>query len=172
MLQQRFGPQLKQLGNCAQVSNCGYEVAMSNRLLAATHLVPYTEMKSVFDVQDGVVLGNMVDYTTTVHDRQSIVMHVAIDFCKTCDSFSLHPWNPSPLDTNGLVEIGSASSADKKRYVLSLDVHCMTKRGGCSTVAELLPTVWENRNGTIMCRIPNHEGFVDYPSAWYWLLQQ
>jgi len=166
MLQQRFGSQLKQIGNCAPRSECGYEVVVSNRPFAVTHLVPYTEMKSVFDVRDGVVSSNMVDYTTTVHDRQSIVTHVAIDYCKTCDSFSLHPWEASPLGTNGLVVVGSASSAEKRRYVLSLDTRCMTKRAGCSTVAELLPTVWEVRNGTIMCRVPNHEGFVDYPSEW------
>lgn len=167
VLQQRFGSQLKQLYGCAaSQSECGYEVVVSNRLLAATHLARYAEMKSQFDLRDGVVIQNMVDYSTNVPDGSSIVTHVQIDFCKTCDSFSLHPWEASPTTTNGLVEIGSASSIEKKHHVLSLDVRCMTKRGGCSTVAELLPTVWQYRDGRIICRIPNHEGFVDYPSEW------
>lgn len=96
---------------------------VSNRFLAATHLVPYTEMKSQFDLRDGAVIQNMVDYSTNVRDERSIVTHVQIDFCKRCDAFSLHPWEVSSTNTNGLVEIGSASSGDKKRWVLSLDVH-------------------------------------------------
>jgi hypothetical protein len=171
MIQQRFGSELKRFPGCPE-SECVYDVAVSNRLLAAVHLVPYTEMRSYFNVRDGVVNGNMLDYTVNVRNR-SIVAHVQIDLCKTCDSFSLHPWNDaSPLDTNGLVQIGSASSAEKKRRVLSFDLNCMTKHGGCSTVSELLPTVWESKDGKIACRIPNREGFVDYPSDWYWLRKQ
>ena len=147
MLRQRLGSQLKRSEGCT-ASECGYEVVLSNRVLSALHFAPYTEMKSYFYLRDGVVLENMVDYTTTVHQHHNVVTHVQIDFCKDCDSFSIHPWNDSSLDTNGLVEIGSASSADKKRSVLSLDFHCMTKRGGCTNVGELLPTVWrESPNG-------------------------
>jgi len=171
MLRQRFGPELTSLAGCP-VSECVYDIAVSNRLLAALRLVPYTEMRSRFNVRDGLATGNLLDYKTTGRKR-SIVAHVQINLCKTCDSFSLHPWNDaSPLDTNGLVEIGSASSAEKKRRVLSFDLNCMTKHGGCSTVAELLPTVWESKNGKIASRIANREGFVDYPSDWYWLRKQ
>jgi hypothetical protein len=36
------------------------------------------------DQRDGVVLGNMLNYTTTVKRRHRIVSNVQIDFCKGC----------------------------------------------------------------------------------------
>src|SRR5882762_375269 len=58
----RFGQRVKQLDGCPP-SECSYTVVLSNRVLAALHVAPYTEMKSYFWVRDGVVLENMVDYT-------------------------------------------------------------------------------------------------------------
>jgi hypothetical protein len=83
------------------------------------------------------------------------------------DSFYLHPWgDSSPLDTNGLVVISAGSDEEKKRAALALNVNCLTKLGGCSTVADLLPTIWERTtNHEIKSRLPNHEGFIDAPAA-------
>jgi len=129
-IRQRFGNQLKQLEGCG-ASECGYTVVLSNRALAALHTIPYTELKAYFWVRDGLVLGTMVDYTTTVNHRYSVVSHVQIDFCKGCQSFSIHPWGESsPLDTNGIVEIGKEAPAQNRRTVLSLNTGCLAKLGG------------------------------------------
>ena len=166
-LRNRFGKRLKQFDGCPP-SECAYTVVLSNRVLAALHIVPYTEMKSYFSVRDGVVLGNMVDYTTTINNRYNVVSHVQIDFCKGCQTFAIHPWDQSsPLDTNGLVEIGSEASAQNRRTVLSLNTRCLTKVGGCDSIADLLPTVWQQTaSKRIACKIRNDQGFIEKPANW------
>ena len=89
-IQERFGKQLKQLDGCTP-SECGYTVVLSNRVLAALHTIPYTELKFVLRVRNGLVLETMVDYTTTVNHRYNVVSHVQIDFCKGCQTFAIHP---------------------------------------------------------------------------------
>jgi hypothetical protein len=163
----RFGNRLKQLDGCT-ASECGYSVALSNRPLAVLHAAPYTELKSYFSVRDGLVLGTMVDYATMVNHSYTIVSHVQIDLCTGCQTFAIHPWDQSsPLDTNGIVEIGKEASAQNRRGVLSLNTRCLTKFGGCDSVADLLPTVWrQTENQKIACRIPNDRGFVVKPANW------
>ncbi len=96
-------------------------------------------MESYFNVRDGVVLVGMVDFATTVNHRYSVVSHVQIDFCKGCGMFAIHPWDQfAPLDTNGLVEIGTEASAQNRRSVLSLNTRCLTALGGCANIAELI----------------------------------
>jgi len=166
-VQQRFGRELKQLDGCSD-SKCTYTVLLSNRALAAARIAPYAEIKSYFRVERGLVVGTMIDYTATVGRRDSVVSHVQIDFCEGCQMFALHPWdNSSPLHTNGLVEIGSDAPAQNIRTVLSLNTRCMTMFGGCETVADLLPTVWQRTaNKEIACRIQNDRGFVVRPANW------
>lgn len=166
-IQKRFGNHLKQLDGCT-ASECGYTVVLSNRPLSVLHILPYTQMESYFYVRNGVVWGSMVDYTTMVNHRYTVVSHVQIDFCNGCQVFAIHPWDESsPLDTNGLVEIGKEASAQNRRTVLSLNTRCLTKLGGCDSVAELLPTVWrQTENHKIACRIPNDRGFVEKPANW------
>jgi hypothetical protein len=161
-IQERFGERLKRFDECPP-SECSYTVVLSNRVLAALHLVPYTEMESYFWVRNGMVLGNMVNYTTKVNHRYSVVSHVQIDFCKGCQTFAIYPWDQSsPLDTNGLVEIGNEASAQNRRVVLSLNTRCLTTFGGCNSVADLLPTVWQQTaNKRIACKIPNDRGSVE-----------
>ncbi len=107
----------------------------------------------------------MLDFTTRVHNRYSIVVHAQTDF-KDADEFYLHPWGDStPMDTNGLVAITAGAPLEKKRIALALNVSCLTKIGGCSTVADLLPTVWQLRANGIDARIQNHEGFIDAPTS-------
>jgi hypothetical protein len=166
-IRKRFGKRLKQLDGCPP-SECTYTVVLSNRVLATLHIVPYTEMKSYFSVRDGVVSGNMVDYTTTVNDRYNVVSHVQIDFCKGCQMFAVHPWDQSsPLDTNGIVEIGKEASAQDRRTVLSLNTSCLTKLGGCGSIADLLPTVWrQTPSKRIACKIQNDKGLIEKPANW------
>ncbi len=156
-LRERFGRKLKQ--RCT-VSGCGYTVELSNRVLAASRIVPYSEMKSYFWVKDGRLVGMMIDYTTTINRRYSVVSHVQIDLCTGCQTFAIHPWdNSAPLDTNGIVEIGKEASAQNIRTVLSFDTRCLSKFRGCESVADLLPTVWQRTpNKQIACRIYNDRG--------------
>lgn len=165
-LQQRFGKELTAMHDCPD-SECTYTVVLSNRVLAATRIVPYAEMKSYFWVKQGLVLSVMVDYRT-VGRRNSVVSHVQIDFCAGCQTFAVDPWGiSSPLGTNGMVEIGKEASAQNIRKVLSLDTRCMTKFGGCQSVGDLLPTVWQRtQENLIACRIQNDRGFVVKPANW------
>lgn len=165
VLQSRFGGQLRPMEGCAP-SQCSYEVFLSNRGLASLKIVPYTELVSQFWVRDGVIGGNMLDFTTRVHNRYSIVVHAQTDF-NDADEFYLHPWGDStPMDTNGLVAITAGAPLEKKKIALAFNLSCLIKIGGCSTVADLLPTVWQlSANGNIDARIQNHEGFIDAPTS-------
>lgn len=165
-VQQRFGNELKQ--DACSDSECAYSVLLSNRVLAKARLSPYAEIKAYFSVKNGLVTGTMVDYTAMVGRRHSVVSHVQIDFCTGCQMFAIDPWgNSSPLDTNGLVEIGEEASDQNIRMVLSFETRCMTKFVGCESVADLLPTVWQRTpNKAIACRIQNDRGSVVKPANW------
>ena len=148
-------------------SECSYTVSVSNRILALLHLVPYTELQSYFWTRDGVILENMLNYTTTVNREHRIVSHVQIDFCG-CREIAVHPWDAtSPLDTNGLVQIGNSSSLQSLSTAVSLDENCFTKYKGCQSVADLLPTVWKQTSEMkIACLLPNDKGWVEKPTDW------
>lgn len=165
-IQKHFGPDLR-VEEC-RASDCAYRVAVSNRVLAVLHLAPYTEVESHFWVRNGLVLMNMLNYTTTVNRHHRVVSHVQIDFCGGCQSFSIHPWDAaSPLDTNGIVEIGSQVSAQSRQTVFSLNTDCLTRFNGCQSVADLLPTVWRRTvDSRIACVIKNDRGFVEKPADW------
>jgi hypothetical protein len=164
-IRQRFGSGLRD--ECVG-SECSYTVTVSNRVLAVLHVAPYTELESYFWTRDGVVLENMLNYTTTVNRDHRIVSHVQIDFCKGCRYLSVHPWDAaSPLDTNGLVQIGNGSTPQSLATVLSLNASCFTKYNGCQSVADLLPTVWKQTTEMkIACLLQNDRGFVEKPTNW------
>ena len=165
-IRERFGIRL-QLQECSG-SECGYKVALSNRVLAALHIVPYMEMQSYFWTRDGVVIRNMLDYTTTFRHDRRIVSHVQIDLCKECQMVAIHPWDSdSPLDTNGLIMIGNEASPQSHRIVLSVNTGCLTKVGGCQSIADLLPAVWKRTaDARIACVIQNDQGMVEKPANW------
>jgi hypothetical protein len=165
-IRQRLGSRLH-VDECVG-AECSFTITVSNRVLAALHIVPYTELQSYFWARDGVVLENMLNYTTTVNHRHRIVSHVQIDFCKGCGYIAVHPWDASsPLDTNGLVQIGNESSAQSLRTVLSLNTDCFRKYDGCQSVADLLPTVWrQTPEMKIACILQNDRGFVQKPANW------
>jgi hypothetical protein len=163
-IRQRFGNGLR--GECVG-SECSYTITVSNRLLAVLHIVPYTELRSYFWTRDGVVLVNMLIYMTTVGWDHRIVGHVQIDFCN-CRYIAVHPWDAaSPLQTNGLVQIGNSSSPQTLRSLLSLNANCFTKYNGCRSVADLLPTVWKQTTEMkIACLLRNDKGWVEKPADW------
>lgn len=169
VLRAQYGRRLKTLPDCTP-SFCAYEVVITNRVLAFSRLLPYTELRSQFLVRNGVVYENMLDYMTTVHHRYNVVAHAAIGFSDD-PYYAVHPWDAvAPLDTNGLAHISRELSNAKKQSVLGLDTSCLTKIGGCTTIAELLPSIWQRTpNGRIKCLVPNHEGFVVAPADWWWI---
>jgi len=166
-IQKPFGKRLKRLNGCPP-NECSYTVGLSNRILADLHIASYTEIELYFWVKNGVVLQNTVNYTTKVNHQYNIVSHVQVDFCKGCQTFATHPWgDSSPLDTNGLVEIGNEASSQNRRAVLALNFPCLTRLSGCDSIADLLPTVWQKTaNNQIACKIANDRGFVEKPANW------
>jgi hypothetical protein len=166
-VQQQYDEKLEPTPDCTD-SFCTYEVVVTNRFLAAFRLVPYTEIRSVFWVRDGEVIENMLNYMTTVDHRYNVVAHSAIQFGDKGHLFYLDPWGgAAPLNSNGLATISYGSSSEKKRMVLGLNTACLTKLGGCGSVAELLPTIWERApNDLIKCRIASDKGMVEAPPSW------
>ena len=165
-LRDRYGDRLR-LDGCADLA-CGYTVALSNRFLASLHLVPYTELQSHFWLRNGVLSENMLDYSTLVGHRYTVVAHVQTDFCESCRAFAIDPWTgSSPPNSNGMVEIGIKTVASSRRAVFALNTNCLTQ-GGCVSVADLLPTVWaKTADEKIACRIPTDKGWVQRPAPWW-----
>jgi hypothetical protein len=155
-LRQRFGSALRQPDPCAP-EGCGYDLFVSNRVLAAIRLIPYAEIRSSFWVKNGVVDSSSLEFRAG-----GAFYYVIIHYCDHCDSFEINPWkDSSPLGTTGSVEIGYAASADNKRKAIALDTGCFMRLPGCSNLAELVPEIWRQTSArTISCRIPNHEGIV------------
>src|SRR4051812_14069151 len=58
-VRQRFGDKLRQTSPCKDVG-CGFEVMLSNRLLARFHFAQFTILKSTFWVRNGSVDENVV----------------------------------------------------------------------------------------------------------------
>jgi len=156
-IRRQFGAQLKQPDPCI-ASGCGYEVMLSNRVLAEIHLAPYTALRSSFWAKDGVLESNSLEFWTAGSQRRMVGMTVLTKYCDQCDSFSVIPCEDSmELGTSGSVEIGYRSAIRNKRTALALDTACLTKLRGCDTIADLHPTVWQRTPvRTIRCRVSNH----------------
>ena len=169
VLNERFGNSLKASHDC-KPAFCAYEVVVTNRLLARLWLVPYTELRSQFWLRNGIVYENMLDYMTSVRGRYNVVAHAAIGF-QDDPYFAVHPWDSAaPLESNGLAHVSAALSNSRKLTVLSLDTGCLTRIGGCTSIAELLPSVWQRTlNSQIKCVVPNNEGLVIAPADWPWV---
>jgi hypothetical protein len=169
VLKERFGSSLKASPDC-KPAFCAYDVVVTNRFLARARLVPYTELRSEFWLRNGIVYENMLDYMTSVRGRYNVVAHAAIGF-NDDPYFAVHPWDSSaPLDSNGLAHVSATLSNSRKLTVLSLDTGCLTKLGGCTSIAELLPSVWQRTmNSQIKCVVPNNEGWVIGPADWPWV---
>lgn len=162
-VQATYRGKLTQMPNCTQAF-CGYEVIESNRVLAALHWTPYSELRSEIWFRDGILSAVILHFTSNANPHHTIVSHVYVQEGKGLE-FNLDPWEESsPADTNGIVDVSPESLQAHEQTVLGFDAECLTGRRGCTSVAELLPTVWERKkDGWIRCRIVNHEGFVESP---------
>ena len=164
-LRERYGERLRRV-DCRGV-DCGYTATLSNGPLAALGVAPYTELHSSFWLTSDVVREYMLDYSTLVDHRYNVVTHIQIDFCETCQSFSVDPWTAAaPLTANGMVEIGIKTPDTSRRMVLSLNTRCLTRRG-CMSIADQLPTVWAKTSAErIACRIQTDKGWIEKPVGW------
>lgn len=162
-VRQRFGNALEQPSPCT-ANGCGYQVLLSNRVLAVPRLTPYAVLRSSFWAKDGVIESNLLEFWSGLGHDRSVLFYVQVKYCQRCDSFSIVPWNDTRPPVTGSVEIGSHSTTGMKHIALALNTGCLTRLGGCATIADVSPSIWQRTSsGIIRCRIPNHEGDVDNP---------
>ena len=83
-IRQRFSSGLRD--ECVG-SECTYTVTVSNRVLAVLHIAPYTELQSYFWTRDGVLLENMLNYTTTVNRDHRVVSMCRLTSARAVDTF-------------------------------------------------------------------------------------
>ena len=82
-----FGSGLQQLGPCSN-DGCGYEVNVSNGLLHAFQLVPYTNLRTQFWEQKGIMQSNSVYFYTIPHANLSVL----VKYCRACDPPNVYPY--------------------------------------------------------------------------------
>lgn len=129
-LRRRFGDKLSQTSPCIE-SGCGFEVVVSNRLLAGIHLVRFATLKSTFWVRKGTVDENAVEFWTIQKDGQMILAYTDAKYCNACNDFSSH----------NSISIDLSSQGSQKRAAFGFNTDCLLSMKGCATAAELLPAV-------------------------------
>lgn len=151
-IRRQFGTQLKQSSACT-ASGCGYEVILSNRVLAKIHLSPHTELRSSFWVRGNLLDQNVLELWTVDGRGRMIGAYVDAKYCKGCDDFDVGPCMGSMASVaSGSVRIGSGSRLIDKRAAFAFDTGCLSSLRGCASIAELLPTIWQRTAaGTVQC---------------------
>jgi hypothetical protein len=156
-IRKAFGSDLQQLGPCTQ-DGCGYEVDLSNRLFHALHVAPYTVLRLQFWEQKGVMQSNSVDFYAMPHGMVSLL----VKYCRACDSPNVYPYENSPRFFTGYVEIDLTAPETARKKAFAMNTACLSRWGGCTSVAQLLPTVWQQAGqGRVICIIPNRDGVLD-----------
>jgi hypothetical protein len=154
-VRQRFRSNLNQPNPCTS-DGCGYDFVISNRVLAALHLVPYTALRSEFWAKNEVMQSNDL-----VLWGPSYVVDIQVS--KKCSLFLVVPGDDSShAVVSGSIGVDSGATTGTKRTALGINTGCLTKLQGCSSIAEALPTVWEQTpERTLHCRIPNRDGIFE-----------
>jgi hypothetical protein len=129
-VRRRFGDELRQTSSCKDFG-CGFEVVVSNHLLAQLHLARFTTLKSTFWVRDGLVDENVVEFWTVREGRGMMLAYTDAKYCKACNDFS----------SGNSVSIDLGSQAFRKRGAFGFNTNCLLSVRGCATPAELLPAV-------------------------------
>ena len=152
-----FGSNLQQLGQCTH-EGCGYEMDVSNDLLHALHVVPYTNLRAQFWQEKGIMKSNSVEFYSMPHG----MVQVLVKYCGACDPPHMYPYENDADFFTGYVETDLSAPEVARRKVFGMDTACLTRWGGCDRPAQLLPTVWtKDGHHTFRCIIPNREGFFD-----------
>lgn len=129
-VRERFGDKLKQTSPCKDVG-CGFEVVLSNRLLARFHLAQFTTLKSTFWLRNGTVDENVVEFWTIRGDGGMILAYTDAKYCKACNDFS----------SGNSLNIDLGSQAFRKRGAFGFNADCLLSVKGCATAADLLPAI-------------------------------
>lgn len=158
-LRQKYGNRLKPSTGCS-ADQCSYELTISNHLLYMLLRNPRTELNARFDLREKSVVLVMVDYRSAQSNQVSPVIHVQADVCDRCDWFYVDPWNQSSSAErwNGSVEMGIATAPELREAALGLNPDCLTRFGGCTDIAQLLPSVWEFAGTGVRCVVANRYG--------------
>ena len=152
-----FGSDLQQLGPCSN-DGCGYEANVSNGLLHALHLVPYTNLRTQFWEEKGVMQSNSVYFYTMPHGMADVL----VKYCRACDPPKMYPYENTSTPFTGYVEMDLSAPEIARKKAFGMNTACLTRWGGCDSVAQLLPTVWQKAGqNTVRSIIPNHEGVFD-----------
>jgi hypothetical protein len=152
-----FGSDLQQLGPCSS-DGCGYEANVSNGLLHAFHLAPYTNLRTQFWEEKGVMQSNSVEFYTMPLGMADVL----VKYCRACDPPKMYPYENTPTPFTGYVEMDLSAPEIARKKAFGMNTACLTRWGGCDSVAQLLPTVWQKAgNNTVRCIIPNREGVFD-----------
>jgi hypothetical protein len=152
-----FGSYLQQLGPCSN-DGCGYEVNVSNGVLHAFHLVPYTNLRTQFWEQKGITQSNSVYFYTIPHANLSVL----VKYCTACDPPNVYPYKNASTSFTGYVETDLSAPDVARKKVFGINTTWLTRWGGRDSTAQLLPTVWQKAGqNTVRCIIPNREGVFD-----------
>jgi hypothetical protein len=149
-LRRQFGGELQQSAACS-FAGCGYDITLSNRVLAQLHLAPYTALRSVFWVRDGVLEENILEVWTRTSRERMIVAYADAKYCKDCAEFDVVPCEGRKSEiASGSVRVGSRSTPIQKQSAFGFNTECLSTSKGCGSVAELLPTIWDETNEGLM----------------------
>jgi hypothetical protein len=129
-VRERFGDELKQTSPCRDFG-CGFEVVLSNHLLARFHLAQFTTLKSTFWVRNGTVDENVVEFWTVRDDGGVALAYTDAKYCKACSDFS----------SGNSLNIDLDSQALRKRGAFGFNASCLLVVKGCATAADLLPAI-------------------------------
>ena len=79
-----------------------------------------------------------------------------------CDLPNVNPYDDHSTAITGYVEIDSGAPVIAREEAFGFDAECLTRRSGCASIAQLLPTAWQQAGqNTVKCIIPNREGVFD-----------
>jgi len=132
-VRERFGDELKQTSPCKDFG-CGFEVVISNRLLARFHLAQFTILNSEFWVRNDTVDENVIQFWTVREGGQMAVAYKDAKYCKACNDFS----------SGNSVNIDFGSQASQKHAAFGFNTNCLLSVKGCATAADLLSAVRTN----------------------------
>ncbi len=129
-IRRRFGGELRQTSPCKDFG-CGFDVVVSNHLLARFHLARFTTLRSTFWVRNGSVDENRVELWTVREDGWMILAYTDAKYCEACNDFS----------AGNSVNIDLGSQTFQKRAAFGFNTNCLLSVRGCATAADLRPAV-------------------------------
>ena len=127
-VREQLGDELKQTSPCKDFG-CGFEVVLSNRLLARFHLAQFTTLKSTFWVRNGTLDENVVEFWTVRQDGRMVLAYTDAKYCRACNDSS----------SGNSISVDLGSRAIRKRNAFGFNTDCLLSMKGCATSSALLP---------------------------------